>query len=145
MVNVITFNARRMILDLLDDTNIFGPLGNLVVNHDNPFLPYKNIWGVSEEILDRTWYSDSIKRLKTCQPNPFKEEVEFLLPIVMYLDKTGTSMNQRYPLEPFIFTTAVIKRSMQNKPTSWRPLGFIPDLETRSSADVRKGHFDLRH
>jgi hypothetical protein len=106
-----TFNARRMILDLLDDTNIFGGLGNLVINHDNPFLPYKNISGVSEEILDGTWYSDSIKRLKTYPPDPLKEEVEFLLPIVMYVDKTGTSMNQRYPLEPFIFTTAVLKRS----------------------------------
>jgi hypothetical protein len=137
MVNVITFNARRMILHLLDDTNIFGGLGYLVINHDNPFLPYKNISGVSEEILDGTWYSDSIKRLKTYLPDPFKVEVEFLLHIVMYVDKTGMSMNQRYPLEPFIFTTEVLKRSMQNKPTSWPPLGFIPDLERTSSAESR--------
>jgi hypothetical protein len=137
MMNVIAFNARRMILDLLNNTNIFGSLGSLVVKHDNPFLPYKNILGVSKEILDRTWYSESIKRLKTYQPDPFKEEVEFFLPIVVYVDKTGTSMNQRYPLEPFIFATAVLKRSMRNKPTSWRPLGFKPDFETRSSAESR--------
>jgi hypothetical protein len=54
----------------------------------------------------------------------------------MYVDKTGTSINQRYPLKPFILTTAIIKRQLRNLPTSWRPLAFIPDLETKSSAEA---------
>ena len=137
MVNVISFNARKMLMDLLEDTTIFGDVGNLVVNYDNPFLPYRNISGISEEILDGTWYSDTIQRLRAYKTDPLKEQLEFVLPIVMYVDKTGTSMNQRYPLEPFIFTTAIIKKSVRNKPTSWRPLGFVPDLETRSSAESR--------
>lgn len=135
VVDVISFNARKMILDLLSDTSIFGNLNNLVVNRDNPFLPYRNTSGYADEILDGSWYSDTLHRLKEYQPDPFREEVEFVLPLVMYVDKTGTSINQRYPLEPFIFTTAIIKRKHRIKPKSWRPLGFIPDLETKSSAE----------
>jgi hypothetical protein len=54
MVNVMTFNACRMILDLLDDTNILGGLGNLVVNHNNPFMAYNIFSNVPKEILDGT-------------------------------------------------------------------------------------------
>ena len=32
----------------------------------------------------------------------FCPNLEFLLPIVVYLDKTGTAINQRYPLEPLL-------------------------------------------
>lgn len=136
IVDVICFSTRNMILDLLSDTNIFGCISNLVVNESNPFLPYRNTNGVYDELLDGSWYGDTVGRLKAFPEDPFCEELEFLLPLVMYVDKTGTSINQRYPLEPFILTTAIIKRQLRNLPTSWRPLGFIPDLETKSSAEA---------
>ena len=135
MLDVICFNAKNMILDLLDDHEIFGNLDNLVVNATDPYMPYKNDGKFVDEVLDGMWYRDTVERLKSCAEDPFKPEVEFILPIMMYVDKTGTSMNQRYPLEPFIFTTAIIRRKLRNKPSSWRPLGFIPDLETKSSAE----------
>jgi Plavaka transposase len=135
MVNFISFNARRMIIDLLGNTAIFGNPKNLVVNKSNPFLPYKNTSRVADELLDGSWYRDSIERLKQYDRDPLKEAAEFVVPIVMYVDKTGTSTNQRYPLEPFMFTTAIIKRKIRIRPRSWRPLGFIPDLETKSSAE----------
>ena len=137
LVEVVAFNAKNMLLDLLSDQRIFGHLKNLVVNEGNPYLPYKNTSRVCDEIMDGSWCSDTIERLKRYEQDPLKEEVEFVLPIIMYVDKTGTSMNQRYPLEPFIFTTAVIRRKLRNRPSSWRPLGFIPDLETKSSAEKR--------
>ena len=46
MVDVISFNFRNMLLDLLSDTSIFGDLDNLVVNKTNPYLPYRNTDGV---------------------------------------------------------------------------------------------------
>lgn len=146
VVEVISFSARNMILDLLSDTNVFGDLDNLVVNRTNPFLPYENPTGISDEMLDGSWYKDTIARLKDHAEDPLVEDMEFVLPLVMYVDKTGTSINQRYPLEPFIFTTAIIRRSLRNLPSSWRPLGFIPDLEAKSSAEKsfinssNKGH-----
>ena len=136
MVDLISFSAKNQILDLLGDTDIFGDLSNLVVNPSNPFLPYKNPNKFADEILDGSWYGDTIKRLTNELPtDPFVKEVEFLLPIIMYVDKTGTCMNQRCPLEPLMMTTAIIRRSLRTDPSSWRALGFIPDLETRSSAE----------
>jgi Plavaka transposase len=123
-----------MIIDLLCNTAIFGNLKNLVVNKSNPSSLQK-YQRSADELLDGSWYRDSIERLKQYDRDPLKEAVEFVLPIVMYVDKTGTSMNQRYPLEPFMFTTAIIKRKIRIRPRSWRPLGFIPDLETKSSAE----------
>ena len=137
MVDVVSFNAERMILDLLDDRSIFGDTNNLVVNKSNPFLPYQNEHEFADEIMDGSWYRETIKRLKTFKSDPFKEEVEFILPLILYVDKTGTTMNQRCPLEPFMLTTAVIRRSLRTDPTSWRPLGFVPDLETKSSAEAK--------
>ena len=135
IVDVVCFNTRNMILDLLSDGSIFDDIHNLVLNSKNPFLPYKNTDGVYDELLDGSWYRDTVQRLQTFPQDPFREDVEFLLPLILYVDKTGTSINQRYPLEPFIFTSAIIKRRLRNQPTSWRPLGFIPDLETKSSAE----------
>ena len=136
-INVIRFNIRNQLLDLLSDRTIFGSLDNLVVNAVNPFLPYTNSSGKSEEFLDGSWYKDSLRRLKEFEDDPFIDGMDFLMPFVFYVDKTGTTMNQRYPLEPFLFTVAVIKRGLRNRPRSWRPLGFIPDLETKSSAEQR--------
>jgi hypothetical protein len=136
IVDVICFSTKNMILDLLLDTNIFGSISNLVVNESNPFLPYCNTNGVYDELLDGSWYRSTVGRLEAFPEDPFCKEFEFLLPLVMYVDKTGTSINQRYPLEPFILTTAIIKRQLRNLPTSWRPLGCIPDLETKSSAEA---------
>lgn len=135
MVDVIVFNTRNMILDLLNDKDIFGSEENLVVNEDNPFLPYQNRTGVCKELMDGTWYRDTVARMKSYEPDPFKEEVEFILPLILYVDKTGTTMNQRYPLEPMIMTLGIIKKEIRNHPRAWRLLGFIPDLETKSSAE----------
>jgi hypothetical protein len=143
LVDIVSYNAKNMIIDLLQDTTIFGDMANLVVNKENPFLPYKNTDGICDEILDGSWYGETVQRLKAHKADPFKEDFEFVLPLVMYVDKTGTTMNQRYPLEPFIFTTAVIRRRLRNLPTSWRPLGLIPDLETKSSAE--KSHIRSRN
>ena len=111
IVDVVCFNARNMILDLLEDQAIFGNLANLVVNNTNPFLPYVNPRRKSMELIDGTWYSETITRLKSYAKDPLIPEVEFVLPLVLYVDKTGTSINQRYPLEPFIFTTAILSRN----------------------------------
>ena len=140
-VNCISFNVKRYLIDLLEDIDIFGNLDNLVVNQPqdgNPFAPYKNVSGKIDEVLDGTWYHKTLKRLRNFDMDPFVDTVDFLLPIVIYCDKTGTSINQRYPLEPFLFTTAIIKRELRNNPRSWRPAGFVPDLETKSSAEKEK-------
>jgi hypothetical protein len=67
--------------------------------------------------------------------NDFDEEFEYLEGIVLYCDKTGTTSNQRYPLEPFIFSLASIRRYIRMHNRAWRRIGFMPDLETKSSSE----------
>jgi hypothetical protein len=90
-----------------------------------------------DEVLDGEWRKETLKRMtKQGVKNPFNPHLEFMLDLILYYDKTGTTGNQRYPLEPFIFTLAIIRRQLRNNPRAWRPFGFtMPDLETKSSAD----------
>jgi hypothetical protein len=49
-----------------------------------------------------------------------------MLPIILYMDKTGTDVNQRYSLEPVLFSLAALPREQRESRHSWRHLGFIP-------------------
>jgi hypothetical protein len=60
IVDVVCFNAKNMILDLLEDHATFGNLANLIVNKPNSFLPYVNPRQKSMELIDGTWYSETI-------------------------------------------------------------------------------------
>jgi hypothetical protein len=59
----------------------------------------------------------------------FDPDNDFFLPLVLYRDKTGTNINQRYPLEPWMFTMPVLCRHVREKANSWHHLGFIPSLD----------------
>jgi hypothetical protein len=59
---------------------------------------------------------------------------DFVLPIIIYVDKTGTDANQRHSLEPVLFTLGIFKRKIRNQTRAWRILGFVPDMEQKSSA-----------
>ena len=126
-----------MIVSLFEDGSIFGKLENLVVNPDNPFLPYVNRKDHMDELMDGTWWPETIRRLTNFKDDPFIPGLDVVAPLVMYGDKTGVAGNQRYPLEPWLFTLAMIRRKLRNQPKSWRPLGYIPDLEATSSAEKR--------
>ena len=137
VLHCIVFNIREQLNDLLDDITIFGDLSNLVVNQDNPFAPYQNTSGQIDEILDGTWHAESMERLRNMEVDPFTDGIDFKVDMILYTDKTGTSMNQRYPLEPVVFTLALIRRRLRNLPKCWRPAGYIPDLDTKSGAERR--------
>ena len=49
-----------------------------------------------------------------------------MLPIILYLDKTGTDVRQRFSREPPLFTTAALNRESRENRPFWRQLGFIP-------------------
>ena len=137
MISCIVFDIEAQMKDLLDDEVIFGNWNNLVVNPENPFAPYKNESSYIDEALDGTWHVESLQRLKSQQNNPFVEGIDFKLDVMLYVDKTGTAGNQRYPLEPFLFTFPVIKRAIRNLPEAWRAGGYIPDNDTKSAAERR--------
>jgi hypothetical protein len=66
---------------------------------------------------------------------------EVLLALILYGDKTGTDVNQRYALEPWMFNFANIPRDQREDRRYWCHLGFIPDLsidEKEKSLETRK-------
>jgi hypothetical protein len=48
---------------------------------------------------------------------------------MIYRDKTGTNINQRYSLEPWMFTVLLLCQHAWESSDSWRHLGFIPSLD----------------
>jgi len=59
-----------------------------------------------------------------------------VLPVIGYIDKTGTDVNQRNKLEPFSFTLSILNRGCRFASKAWRVLGFVPDMEHKPSATM---------
>ncbi len=79
------------------------------------------------ELMVKQWAQktyDSIEAL-----DDFDPDFDFFFPLILYADKTGTDVLQRYPLEPWMFTTALFWRSIRENSDSWRHLGFLPSLD----------------
>ena len=134
-LNCVAFQFEKQFLDLINDIEIFGNANNLVVNKTgNPFLPYRHI-GHSDDMNDGSWYKQTIQRLSDSEEG-FDSRYESLAGIILYADKTGITKDQRYPLEPVLFSTSLIRRELRNYPRAWRPLGFMPDLESKSSSET---------
>jgi len=60
--------------------------------------------GLIDEVHDAKWFQDTIK---ICNIEA-KGEPHMLLPVIGYIDKMGTDVNQRNKLEPFSFTLSIL-------------------------------------
>ena len=126
--------AERM-KQLHNDRSIFGDLNNLVVNRDDPFLPYSPHKRQLDEVLDGSWYRETIKMYGVDkQKETAGKVIDFLSPAIIYLDKTGQDAYQRYSKEPMVVTSAVIRRRVRYRHWAWLPFAFVPELEGKSSA-----------
>jgi hypothetical protein len=50
---------------------------------------------------------------------------DFILALQIYGEKTGTGVNQWYPLEPWMFTVVVLWLVARQDPKNWQDIGFI--------------------
>jgi hypothetical protein len=118
------FNLLEQIIDLLKSV-IFDDVGNLCVNlsPDKRFSTYQaTAADAFVEVCASGWYRT------TDQEFVNDHDLEFLLPLIFYIDETGTDAFQRYPLEPLMFTFALIRRHMREKSGAWRHAGFVPKV-----------------
>jgi len=125
------FCIKQAILDLINVKRIFGDLNNLVVNKTDRWKLYTSDPNLRDEILDGTWFRSYVRKIVG---EGFDEALEFVIPLIIYVDKTGTDINQRYPLEPLIFTFAIIARHLRMHSFAWRMAAFLPELEGKSRA-----------
>ena len=78
--------------------------------------------GLSDELWNTRWMIDTFRY----GHRDFSMEYDVMLPLIIYMDKTGTDAYQRYSLEPVIFSLGNIPREKRESRRSWRHLGFVP-------------------
>jgi len=114
---VFSFPFVDMLQDLIDTSS----------SHLHKICPNSVADTKSDELWDTQWMQDTF----TCPLyNDFNVETDMMLPIILYIDKTGTDTLQRYSLEPVLFTTAALSRESRENRQFWRHLGFIPSSKT---------------
>ena len=114
-------------IDMLQD------LVDTAWNHLHTITPASCGSNTDDELWNSHWMKETFQLPTYINFNP---ETEFMLPIILYLDKTGTDVLQRYSLEPLLFTTAALTRESRENRCFWRHLGFIPS--SKSTEDSKE-------
>jgi hypothetical protein len=70
------------------------------------------------------WARDSCNEI-----DDFDKHKDLFLALMIFGDKTGTDVNQKYPLELWMFTVLLLHWHAREKSDSWRHLHFIPSLD----------------
>ncbi len=91
--------------------------------------------GFVDEIHDAHWYHLTNDKCKCISGN----EPDLILPVIGYIDKTGTDVNQRNTLEPFSFTLSILNQWYRYCSNAWRVLGFMPYLKHNLPQQITHG------
>jgi hypothetical protein len=134
--DVIYFPFFDSLQDLLC-SSAFYDIDNLCANKEeqdrfNHFQP--TTVANNSEIMSNEWASKMQDQLAADED--FDPGQDYFLALQVYGDKTGTNVNQRYPLEPWMFTLVALQLTARQDPKNWRHLGFIPLLDFAPSNKV---------
>jgi len=104
---VVYYDFLEQVNDLLNDISIWGDESNFegMVDMNNPFSNecYCND-GFVDEVNDGHWFCETNEDCKHIDgTDPY-----LVLPVIAYINKTGTDVNQRNKLEPFSFTLSIL-------------------------------------
>eukprot|EP00428_Durinskia_dybowskii_P015260 CAMPEP_0170207474 /NCGR_PEP_ID=MMETSP0116_2-20130129/3314_1 /TAXON_ID=400756 /ORGANISM="Durinskia baltica, Strain CSIRO CS-38" /LENGTH=1164 /DNA_ID=CAMNT_0010457931 /DNA_START=4517 /DNA_END=8013 /DNA_ORIENTATION=+ len=84
---------------------------------------------------DELWNTPWMRQTFECSHRDFCSQDDIMLPIILYMDKTGTDAYQRYSLEPILFSTAANPGKIE--------MGFIPSSKDLTKAvDKLQFHHD---
>ena len=132
---VFRFKFHDMLQDLLHSSSKY--LHEILPNHEQD----NEAVGTEHELWNTEWMRNTFSNEKYID---FEPERDIMLPLILYMDKTGTDVNQRYSLEPVLFSLAAIPRESRESRHSWRHLGFIPQKqkcsEDETSSDLQFYH-----
>jgi hypothetical protein len=88
--------------------------------------------GTEHELWNTGWMRDTFQMP---QYERFDPNHDIMLPLILYMDKTGTDVNLRYSLEPVLFSLAAIPRVHRESRHSWRHLGFVPQKQSNTEEE----------
>jgi len=123
-IQITVFDFVQQLLSLLSDPDLMKP-ENLLINLDDfrkPFISHGNIG----ELLSAYWYKATCLKLR-------KSDREWVIPIILYTDKTHIDSKGRFKLDPVVFSLGIFKEHVRNSPNAWRPLGFKEILHLSSA------------
>ena len=123
---VFRFQFQDMLQDLLNSTSQY--LQRILPNSNQDDA----VKGSEHELWNTPWMRNTFA-LKQFQD--FDPTNDVMLPIILYMDKTGTDVNQRYSLEPVLFSLAAIPREHRERRHSWRHLGFVPQKQNQAEEE----------
>ena len=115
-------------MDILDDVDLFSDLRNVVVNKDDPFLPYHPPPGKHDELMDAD-FVHTIYNTKQIGNDTI------LIPLICYTDKTAVTMNQRIGVEPVLLALGNLSKNARYLYENVRPIGFISNNYVKSTAE----------
>jgi hypothetical protein len=124
------FPFIHMLQDLLDTMKddihiIMAPADS---NQSSSYSPLSD-QHLADDLGDELWDTDWMKRTFNGPHRDFDNTKDVMLPLILYMDKTGTDAYQRYSLEPLIFSLGCIKRDKREDRKAWRHLGFLPSTK----------------
>jgi hypothetical protein len=125
------FNCPTLRTSVVSDCTVFRfpfneMLQDLVDSHPNEIHIFNGTPEPGDELWNTSWMQETFAQY--CEDG-FDPEKDIMLPIIIYMDKTGTDAYQRYTLEPVIFSFAVLSKEKREDRRSWRHLGFIPSTD----------------
>lgn len=149
------FSFMDQLLDLFSGKYFKGPeaIPHCCINADQNTRFQKYIVPTGEglaEVTGGSWYRNTHDKFIGEHLSEFLDPISglryknWLVPIIIYNDKTGVSaMEGSYSLEPLMFTIGLIRQSFRENPDAWRHLGFIPsfsgyDIEEDTGEQKRK-------
>jgi hypothetical protein len=146
-----TFSFLRQLTDLLND-HVFSDIQSLVVDPSNRWDYYKkdSCRHSPQEIQDGDWFQSIVQHVKSNPSSDNHAIPDFLFGIQGYVDKTGTDVNNRYTVEPLVFTLTLFTNKTRNSAKHWRVLALLPASSSRTQkkkyafgASVRNYHIAL--
>jgi hypothetical protein len=138
-VLLVRWRIKEALEHLMGVRSVWGWPENLVINHgrEERWQPFTSPH--LDDALSGKWYKRTVEHLRRTRGLDAKMVgtdglLVLVNPLIIYGDKTGKDAYQRYSMEPWMVTSALLRRFIRYQPWAWRHIGFIPDLELKSKA-----------
>jgi hypothetical protein len=131
-IGVVVFDFVSQLHALLSDPRL-NKVENLVLNSDAPFDMYLPPDGLLGEMMSGSWYRNAWSHMT--QMN----QKDFLIPIILYIDKTVlSSQSNKLSVYPINMSLGIFTEKARRNPMFWRPLGYIANELVEFSAMEQK-------
>ena len=102
---------------------------NCLFSFDDPFAIQEDT-GLRADVNRSRFWHETQKEMCT-------GATDFFAPLVLFIDSTPIDMYGKVSVEPLMMTGGWLKRCVRTKAHAWRPIGLLPNLKVKSSAQSK--------